>query len=100
MLDPAIRAAFLSRIHAPRSLFAIYVVVVTVLGAAGFVAAAAGTQWSSIGEHVAWWPVAFLAVAALVGELKPLYIQTKGALHNPGCSRGLNPPDSRSDLAT
>jgi len=22
-----------------------------------------------------------------------------GALHNPGCSRGLNPPDSRSDLA-
>jgi len=78
VLVPAIRATFWSRIHAPRSLFAIYVVVVTVLGAAGFVAAATGTQWSSIGEHVMWWPVAFLAVAALVGELKPLYIQTKG----------------------
>jgi diguanylate cyclase (GGDEF)-like protein len=63
-----------TRMRGVRSLFATYVVVVVLAGLAGFVATMAGTDWVGVSGQVARWSVAFLALAALVGELKPLYL--------------------------
>jgi diguanylate cyclase (GGDEF)-like protein len=51
-----------------------YVAVVCSLGALGLGFAVAGTDWSRVLSHTAFWTIAFLAVAALLGEIKPLVI--------------------------
>src|SRR5450756_752740 len=62
---------------APPSLLGAYVAVVCCLGLAGLVGVVAATSWESI-AHAAVWPIAFLAVATLVGEVKPLLISRSG----------------------
>ena len=62
---------------APPSLLGAYVAVVCCVGLAGFVGVVAATSWESI-AHAAVWPIAFLAVAAFVGEVKPLLISRSG----------------------
>src|SRR5450756_1479786 len=62
---------------APPSLLGAYVAVVCCLGLAGFVGVVAATSWESI-AHAAVWPIAFLAVAALVGEVRPLLVSRSG----------------------
>jgi diguanylate cyclase (GGDEF)-like protein len=51
--------------------------VVCGLGLAAIVGVVARTSWTS-GAHGAWWPIGFLAVAAPVGEVKPLLISRSG----------------------
>jgi len=58
---------------APPSLLGVYVAAVCCLGLAAFVAVAVGTSWPAV-QHAPLWPIIFLGVAALVGELKPLVI--------------------------
>src|SRR5659263_479611 len=58
---------------APPSLLGVYVATVCSLGFAAFVAVAVGTSWPAV-EHAPLWPIIFLSVAAIVGELKPLVI--------------------------
>ncbi|MGV8977752.1 MAG: putative bifunctional diguanylate cyclase/phosphodiesterase [Cellulomonas sp.] len=47
------------------------------LGLAAIVGVVARTSWTSV-QHGPWWPIGFLAVAALVGEVKPLRISRSG----------------------
>lgn len=61
---------------APPSLLDVYVTAVCCLGLAAVAAVAAGTSWPAI-EHAAVWPIIFLSVAAIVGELKPLVISRR-----------------------
>jgi diguanylate cyclase (GGDEF)-like protein len=63
-------------ILAPPRLLNAYVVAVSCFGAAGIARLIAGTQMMQVSHHVAWWSMAFLGVAALVGEMKPLYLQS------------------------
>ncbi|PVU84294.1 GGDEF-domain containing protein (plasmid) [Cellulomonas sp. WB94] len=54
-----------------------YVAVVCGLGLVAIAGVIVGTSWPSV-AHSDWWPIGFLAVAALVGEVKPLLISRSG----------------------
>ncbi len=71
----------------PLSLTA-YVTGVCLLGALGVVLAVAGTSWPDVIHDVDIWPVAFLVVAAIVGEMRPLTV-----------SRGEQPVETLSTSA-
>ena len=62
---------------APPSLLGTYVAVVSGLGLVAIVGVVARTSWPSV-AHGAWWPIGLLAVATLVGEMKPLHISRSG----------------------
>ena len=51
-----------------------YVAVVGVLAAVGMVVSLVGTDWTAVLGHPLVWSIAFLVLAAVIGELKPLYI--------------------------
>lgn len=61
-----------ARVLAPPSFLVAYVAAVSCFGAVGFVAAMANTDWAAPVNRAALWPMAFLGVAAFVGEVKPL----------------------------
>ncbi len=63
-----------ARSRRPPSLVDAYVAVVALLAATGIVLAVAGTDWGGLLAHELLGPIAFLALAALVGEVKPLYV--------------------------
>ena len=66
------------------------------LGTVLFDLGLAGRHVAIVGENSYSYVVCYLAVAGAGGVIVPL---DKEALHNPGCSWGLNPPVSSSDLA-
>ncbi len=51
-----------------------YVAVISCLGALGLVLAVVGTDWSTVVSDDALWTIVFLALAALLGEIRPLVI--------------------------
>lgn len=61
-----------SQPSAPPSVLRAYVTTITVIGIAGIVAVVALTPWSSVSSDLLLGPVFFLAVAAVVGEVKPI----------------------------
>ena len=56
------------------SLVDAYVTVICVLAAVGLVATLARTDWDAVLRGPLVWPVAFLGLAALIGEMKPLSV--------------------------
>jgi diguanylate cyclase (GGDEF)-like protein len=57
---------------APPSRLPAYVVVVISLGIAGIVFVVVRTPWSSVFSGALLWPTVFLALAAIVGEVRPV----------------------------
>lgn len=61
-----------SRLFAPPSLLAAYVAVVSLLGFAGIGFVLVASPWRETLDALAIFPVIFLAVAAITGEVKPI----------------------------
>lgn len=59
------------RRSSPSSL-SIYVTLVSVAGVLGVAATLLLTPWGDAGASPLWWPCAFLALAAIAGEVKPI----------------------------
>lgn len=73
-LSRAARRGGAARRAAPPHHLNLYLTVVITLGAAGLVGTVALTSWPAVVGHPLRWSLAFVALAAFVGELRPLSV--------------------------
>ncbi|WP_160295457.1 putative bifunctional diguanylate cyclase/phosphodiesterase [Demequina aurantiaca] len=62
---------------APPVLLAAYLAAICTLGFVALIYVLTSTQWTAIADELLWWPVMFLAVAAIAGEVKPLVVTSR-----------------------
>ena len=66
-----------TRVPAPPSALTVYVTVVSLLGAAALAAAVYWTPWPTVFAGSLSWPTAFLVVAVIAGELRPVRLPSE-----------------------